>query len=207
MYVPKHFEESDKKTLLKFMREFNFATLVNFSKNKPWATHLPFIVLEDGDEIILKAHMAKANPQWKNMQKPDEVLVIFQEPHAYISPSLYENKVSVPTWNYIAVHAYGVPHLYSTTEEKITLLELSFQHFESKFKEQWDTLPDDYRNDLLSGIVAFEIKVTNLDGKFKLSQNRTEGDRERIISNLSSTTDKTKTDIAGYMKDRESSKS
>ena len=181
MYIPKHFEEKDKDALVKFMREFNFAALVNFSKGKPWATHLPFIILQEGNEIILKAHMAKANPQWKNMQSPDEVLVIFQEPHAYISPSLYENKVSVPTWNYIAVHAYGIPELYSTTEEKIALLELSFQHFEAKYKEQWDTLPDDYRNELLDGIVGFQIKVTDLDGKFKLSQNRIEGDRERII--------------------------
>jgi len=204
MYTPKHFEEKDRTALIKFMREFNFATLVNFSKNKPWATHLPFVILEDGSDIILKAHMAKANPQWKNMQNLDEVLVIFQEPHAYISPSLYENKVSVPTWNYIAVHAYGVPHLYSSKEEKIALLELSFRHFESEFKKQWDTLPDDYRNDLLENIVGFEIKVTNVEGKFKLSQNRTEGDRERIISKLSSTTDKTKADIASYMKERKS---
>ena len=202
MYVPKHFEEKDRNELVKFMREFNFAALVNYSKNKPWATHLPFIILEEGNEIILKAHMAKANPQWKNMQNPDEVLVIFQEPHAYISPSLYENKVSVPTWNYIAVHAYGVPHLYTSTEEKIALLELSFEHFESAYKEQWKTLPDDYRNELLDGIVGFGIRVTNIDGKFKLSQNRTEGDRERIIQTLENSEDKAKKDISGYMKNR-----
>ena len=202
MYIPKHFEETDKQTLVKFMREFNFAALVNYSKNKPWATHLPFIILEDGNEIVLKAHMAKANPQWKNMQNPQEVLVIFQEPHAYISPSLYENKVSVPTWNYIAVRAYGIPHLYSTTDEKIVLLELSFEHFESKYKEQWKTLPENYRNELLDGIVGFEIKVTNLDGKFKLSQNRTESDRERIITSLENSKDKTKIDIAEQMKQR-----
>jgi len=204
MYVPKHFEEKDKSVLIKFMREFNFAAIVNYSKNKPWATHLPFIILEEGDEIILKAHMAKANPQWKNMQEQEDVLVIFQEPHAYISPSHYENKVSVPTWNYIAVHAYGIPHLYSTTEEKIALLELSFEHFDSSYKEQWKTLPDDYRSELLEGIVGFEIKVTDIDGKFKLSQNRTENDRHRIIQTLENSADKTKIDIAEYMKFRNS---
>ena len=108
MYVPKHFEEKDRSKLIEFMREFNFAALVNYAKNKPWATHLPFIVLEEEGKLILKAHMAKANPQWAAFNN-EEVLVIFQEPHAYISPALYENKVSVPTWNYIAVHAYGVP--------------------------------------------------------------------------------------------------
>ncbi len=143
MYTPKHFEEKDKDTLIKFMREFNFATLVNYSKKKPWATHLPFIILEDGNKIILKAHMAKANPQWKSMKKGEEVLVIFQQPHSYISPFLYENKVSVPTWNYIAVHAYGIPHLYSAKEEKIKLLELSFKHFEPEYKERWLSLRDD----------------------------------------------------------------
>jgi transcriptional regulator len=204
MYIPKHFEEKDKSKLIKFMREFNFAVLINYSKNKPWATHLPFIVLEEDNEIILKAHMAKSNPQWKsmqgkNMQNPDEVLVIFHEPHAYISPSLYDNKVSVPTWNYIAVHAYGIPHLYSTTEEKIALLELSFEHFEPKYREQWNALPEDYRNEHLDGIVGFEIKVTSLEGKFKLSQNRTESDRERVILNLKENVDKTGSDIAKFM--------
>src|SRR6266496_3888985 len=146
MYTPKHFKESDRNKLIEFMKEFNFATLVNYAKKKPWATHLPFIIAEEGGKLILKAHMAKSNPQWAAFDN-EEVLVIFQEPHAYISPSLYENKVSVPTWNYIAVHAYGVPKILRTIEEKILLLELSFEHFEASYKEQWKTLPNDYRDE------------------------------------------------------------
>lgn len=205
MYTPKHFEKKDKSKLVEFMCEFNFAALVNYAKKKPVeryaprATHLPFIVLEEGGKLILKAHMAKANPQWASFNS-EEVLVIFQEPHTYISPALYENKVSVPTWNYIAVHAYGVPKILGSVEERISLLELSFEHFDALYKEQWKTLPDDYRNELLNGIVAFEIEVTKLEGKFKLSQNRTEGDRERIIKNLTNSPDKVKRDIAGFMK-------
>lgn len=200
MYTPKHFEEKDRAKLVGFMKEYNFAALVNSSKKRYWATHLPFLVVESGEDIIIKSHMAKANPQWASFKDDEEVLVIFQEPHSYISPNLYENKVSVPTWNYIAVHAYGIPHILDSEEEKISLLEESFNIFESTYKQQWDTLPVDYKNDLLNGIVAFEIKVIDIEGKFKLSQNRTEGDRERIISKLENDTSALKSDIAKYMK-------
>ena len=200
MYIPKHFEEKDKKKLVEFMKEYNFATLVNSAKKRYWATHLPFLIFEEGDALILRAHMAKANPQWSSFKKDEEVLIIFREPHSYISPSLYENKVSVPTWNYIAVHAYGVPEILPAVEQRINLLKETFKVFETGYKQQWDTLPEDYKNDLLSGIVAFEIKVTNLAGKFKLSQNRTKGDRERIIESLDQKEDKTKSDLAKYMK-------
>ncbi len=200
MYTPKHFEEKDRAKLVEFMKEYNFAALVNSAKKRYWATHLPFLVEEDDGEIILKAHMAKANPQWANFKQDEEVLVIFQEPHAYISPKLYENPVSVPTWNYIAVHAYGVPEILPGIEEKIALLEESFEAFESSYKQQWDVLPADYKSELLEGIVAFRIKITNIEGKFKLSQNRTEGDRERVIASLAKNEDKAKKDIAGFMK-------
>lgn len=202
MYTPKHFEEKDRAKLIEFMKEYNFAAMVNSAKKRYWATHLPFLIEESGGEIILKAHMAKANPQWANFKPDEDVLVIFQEPHAYISPKLYEDPVSVPTWNYIAVHAYGVPEILPGIEERIAMLEESFKVFESSFKEQWDVLPADYKKELLEGIVAFRIKITNIEGKFKLSQNRTEGDRTRIIDALSSKDDKTKHDIASYMKNR-----
>lgn len=203
MYTPKHFEEKDRAKLVEFMKEYNFAAIVNRTKKRYWATHIPFLVEEHGGEIVLRAHMAKANPQWTNFNDDEEVLVIFQEPHSYISPKLYENKVSVPTWNYIAVHAYGKPKILPSLNERISLLEDSFKVFESSFKDQWSTLPHDYKNELLEGIVAFEIIVTNIEGKFKLSQNRTEGDRERIIDKLEGNDDKVKSDIAKYMKKRE----
>jgi len=202
MYTPKHFEEKDRAKLVEFMKEYNFATMVNSAKKRYWATHLPFLVEESGGEIILKAHMAKANPQWANFKPDEDVLVIFQEPHAYISPKLYENPVSVPTWNYIAVHAYGVPEILPGVEERIALLEESFEVFESSFRQQWDVLPADYKSELLEGIVAFRIKITNIEGKFKLSQNRTEKEREKVIDELAQKEDKTQSDIAGFMKKR-----
>ncbi len=199
MYTPKQFEEKDRAKLVEFMMEYNFAAIVNSTKNRYWATHLPFLIEESGGEIILKAHMAKANPQWANFKPDEDVLVIFQEPHAYISPKLYEDPVSVPTWNYIAVHAYGIPEILSSVEERVSLLEDSFKVFESAFKEQWDVLPADYKSELLDGIVAFRIKITDIEGKFKLSQNRTVGDRTRIAENLAAKEDKVKSDIADFM--------
>lgn len=136
MYIAKHFEEKDKLQLVEFMKEYNFATIVNSTKKRYWATHLPFLVEELNGDVLLRAHMAKANHQWVNFKDDEEVLVIFQEPHSYISPKLYENKVSVPTWNYIAVHAYGIPKILPSVEERILLLEDTFKVFESSFKDQ-----------------------------------------------------------------------
>lgn len=202
MYTPKHFEEKERAKLFEFMKQYNFASLVNTAKKRYWATHLPFLVEENDGEIILKAHMAKANPQWANFKADEDVLVIFQEPHAYISPKLYDNPVSVPTWNYIAVHAYGVPQIHHSIEERIAVLEDSFKVFEPQYQKQWESLPEDYKNGLLDGIVAFSINIKEIEGKFKLSQNRTEGDRARIIEELGSKKDNVKRDISSFMKSR-----
>ncbi len=200
MYIPKHFEEKDIKKLIEFMKEFNFAVLISAHDSKPSATHLPFIIEEAGEEIILKSHMAKANPQWQSFKGNDEVLVIFSEPHAYISPSLYDHERNVPTWNYVAVHAYGVPEIITAEAEIISVLESMFDEFEKAYKTQWDNLEADYKNKLLKGITAFKIKVKKLEGKFKLSQNKTDEERERIINSLESSEDNIKTILADYMK-------
>ncbi|MFN2392340.1 MAG: FMN-binding negative transcriptional regulator, partial [Pyrinomonadaceae bacterium] len=99
MYSPKHYVTEDFAFMLGFMRQYNFAALITSKNEIPIATHLPFIVEENSDSVILTSHLARANPQWKNFLC-SESLVVFQEPHAYISPLLYEEKISVPTWNY-----------------------------------------------------------------------------------------------------------
>ena len=106
MYIPKYFAETDEENLLAFMREYNFATLVTAAGDFPTAAHLPFIIEKRDEKIVLSAHMAKANLQWQQFENK-EALVIFQEPHAYVSPLLYGEKNNVPTWNYVAVHTYG----------------------------------------------------------------------------------------------------
>ena len=165
MYIPKFFAETDVENLLAFMREFNFAALVSAQNDLPAAAHLPFIIEKREDKLFLCAHMAKANLQWKEFGEKT-VLVIFQEPHAYISPLLYTDKLNVPTWNYVAVHAYGKVKLFETVEENIALLEKMIAAFDPKYlKTNWQEIPYEYKTSRARAIVAFEIEVTDLRGR------------------------------------------
>ncbi len=191
MYLPHHFTQTDTATLVAFMRQYAFATIVSEVDGKPFASHLPFVVewKEDGT-IQLLAHFAKANPQWQTLEG-QTALVIFNEPHAYISPSLYDKELSVPTWNYIAVHAYG--HATLITEEAAVreLLEKQIQSFEKEYFTQWMNLPEPFKAAMQKGITAFRIDVTELQGKEKLSQNKSAQERERIGKHLIENTDST----------------
>ncbi|MCA0237224.1 MAG: FMN-binding negative transcriptional regulator [Bacteroidetes bacterium] len=191
MYLPHHFTQTDTATLVAFMRQYAFATIVSEVDGKPCASHLPFVVewKEDGT-IQLLAHFAKANPQWQTLEG-QTALVIFNEPHAYISPSLYDKELSVPTWNYIAVHAYG--HATLITEEAAVreLLEKQIQSFEKEYFTQWMNLPEPFKAAMQKGLTAFRIDVTELQGKEKLSQNKSAQERERIGKHLIENTDST----------------
>ena len=135
------------------------------------------------------AHMARANPQWHDFDNSQEVLIIFQGPHAYISPSWYEVEQSVPTWNYAVVHAYGFPQLIEDQEKLYNLLKILIETHEAQFDEPWPfQLTDEYLQKMMRGIVGFEIEITRLEGKFKLSQNRTETERENVIAALQKST-------------------
>jgi transcriptional regulator len=191
MYIPKAFREDDSRTLHAFMRKYSFATLVTQQNGVPFASHVPFILdAERGPHGTLLAHMARANPQWHDFDKAQEVLVIFQGPHAYISPSWYEVELSVPTWNYAVVHAYGLPHLIEDEKELYNLLKTLIQTHEANFEKPWTfQLPDDYLQKMMRSIVGFEIQITRLEGKFKLSQNRTATERENVIAALQESSD------------------
>jgi transcriptional regulator len=186
MYIPKHFREDDITTLHKFMQAYSFATLVTQHEGVPFATHLPFILdTQRGSHGTLLAHMAHANTQWHDFNSEQEILTIFQGPHAYISPSWYEVELSVPTWNYAVVHAYGIPHLIEDGEELYKLLKTLIETHEAQFKNPWPfQLPEGYLQKMIRGIVGFEIEITRLEGKFKMSQNRTESERENVIAAL-----------------------
>src|SRR5438309_1993202 len=106
MYIPKHYLTEDRSEILSFMRQYPFGTIISAQDNYPVATHLPFIIEESENDIVIKSHFAKANPHWKNIESVP-VLIIFTEPHAYISPQYYQHLQNVPTWNYMSVHAYG----------------------------------------------------------------------------------------------------
>jgi transcriptional regulator len=191
MYIPKAFREDDILTLHTFMRTYSFATLITQHEGVPFATHLPFLLdTGRGPHGTLLAHMARANPQWHDFNSAQEVLVIFQGPHAYISPSWYEVELSVPTWNYAAVHAYGFPRLIEEREELYTLLKTLIQTHEAHFEKPWPfQLPGDYLQKMMSGIAGFEIEITRLEGKFKLSQNRSATERENVIASLQESSD------------------
>jgi transcriptional regulator len=189
---------NDTAEIIDFMQRYSFATIVTVNDGVPSATHLPFIVVKAGDKLILKSHFAKANPQSTDIidSRP---LVIFTEPHAYISPKNYEKETNVPTWNYLAVHAYGSCTILDSEEQKAALLAETIKYYEADYLKQYDSLPDEYKQRMMKGIVAFEIVVDDLQAKKKLSQNRSEKERENIIADLGKSGDQNEKDIAGYM--------
>jgi transcriptional regulator len=198
MYIPKSNLLTDQEEAVAFMERFSFGTIVTSKDNVPTATHLPFLVELKNDKIVITSHFAKANEQWKDIVAC-KVLVIFSEPHAYISPSNYEKEQNVPTWNYISVHAYGNGRLITNAEKVLELLEKTIDNYEESYKEQWNALSDDYKMNMSKGIVAFEVKVTDLQAKKKLSQNKTVTEQRNIIQSLSKSEHATAQQIAEYM--------
>jgi transcriptional regulator len=199
MYIPKLNLMTDKAEAVEFMQRFSFATIITAKNGLPIATHLPFLVSVKDEVIVLTSHFAKSNEQWKDIES-NTVLVIFNEPHAYISPQHYDKELNVPTWNYISVHAYGEGKLITGTEDVMEVLESTIDNYEKAYQRQWSKLPGDYKLKMLNGIVAFEIRVKDLQGKKKLSQNRSENEQERIITALAESEDTTEKLIADYMK-------
>ena len=186
MYIPNAFREEDREKLVAFMRAHDFITLVSVHEGVPFASHIPVVLEELGDDLVITGHLAKANPHWQ-MFGTTESLAIFTGPHAYISPTLYEKRENVPTWNYIAVHAYGVPHIATFAEhpERLQAIVAALVAVnEASYAEQWAELTPKYREGMLRGIVGFEMRVTRLHGKYKLSQNRSTTDQESVSNAL-----------------------
>ena len=198
MYIPSFNKFENQQEAFNFMQRYSFATIVTVKDGIPIATHLPFLTKQVGDKIILRSHFAKANPQSKDIID-NNALVIFTEPHAYISPKHYEKAESVPTWNYLAVHAYGKCFLLEGEDEKSALLKETILYYEADYLKQWDSLPDDFKRNMMKGIVAFEIVVYDLQAKKKLSQNKSQHERENIINELNSAANSNEKDIADYM--------
>ena len=201
MYIPAWFREENILKLHDFIRQFSFAALVTQREGSPFATHLPFLLdRERGERGTLQAHMARANPQWQEFEAGQEALIIFQGPHAYISPAWYKTQPSVPTWNYAVVHAYGIPRIVDELTLR-AIVEATVQTFESEREQPWNMdLPEEYLQKMLRGIVGFEIEITRLEGKFKMSQNRSEADRKQVIEALLASDHAGDRDTAHWMK-------
>jgi transcriptional regulator len=200
MYTPRHNSVDDQATLVAFMQAHSFAALVTHGKAGLRATHLPVVVERDGGQVRLLAHLAKANPQWRDFAAGAEVMVVFAEPHAYVSPRHYERAETVPTWNYAAVHAYGVPRLVEDRDEKHAQQAKLVALHDPEYLARFPALPRDYIDKMLGAIVSFAIDVTRLDARFKLSQEKLPIERERIIAALEASGDSWAVETARLMR-------
>jgi len=184
MYIPEHFRVRDQETAVAFMRANPFAILISQTPEGPFATHLPLAVHPEGERVTLRGHVARANPHWQYLESQPQAFVIFHGPHAYISTANYLTRENVPTWNYGAVHVHGEARVFSEPEQLLPMLHDLIGTFEPRYAEQWAELREEYRQRMLSHIVGFEITVTKIEAKLKLSQNRTKQEQENVISSL-----------------------
>ncbi|NII28545.1 FMN-binding negative transcriptional regulator [Pseudoflavitalea sp. X16] len=199
MFIPNAFKFEDTAGKIAFMKRYSFATIVTCKDQMPIATQLPFVVDESAGSLRLCAHLAAANEQAKYIET-NTSLVIFSEPHAYISPKHYDKRESVPTWDYIAIHAYGRARIIEDEMAKLKALEQMIHFYEQDYMEQWQGLSDKFKKGMMQGIVAFEIEVTDLQGQQKLSQNKTVKEREKIIQQLEKSTDSVQKDLAPFIR-------
>lgn len=184
MYVPKYYKVSDLEEIKEFIQHNSFATIVSIRKGKPIAAHIPVLLKKIEGDYYLTGHLAYGNPLWKTFEEVQDILVIFNGPHAYISSSWYEQE-NVPTWNYQAVHIYGKASLIEgiALEQDLTSL---LEKYES-FRENpllWDKLSPELLQQEMKGIKGFKIKVEEVQAAYKLSQNRNASDYANIIKEL-----------------------
>jgi transcriptional regulator len=206
VYLPKHFTEADPAVLAELMERNSFATLVTCGKDGLVASQLPFMYDRTaGAQGTLLCHLARPNPQVADLKAGGEVLVVFTGPHAYVSPSWYEKKPAVPTWNYVTVHAYGTPSAIEDPSALIQLVGTLAALHEDGRAAPWRLAdePADYVNGMVRGIVGFAIPVARLQGKFKLSQNRNSADRSRVIAALRGENHPGASAVAALMESRE----
>ncbi len=202
MYRPRHYDIDDAVVLNRFMQDQSFALLVTAPKGVPTATHIPLFLdtVGDGPDRLL-GHVAKANTQWRDFDGETEAMAMFWGPHAYISPNWYETEKVVPTWNYVTVHAYGKPKVLSGQAAARDVLARLIDAYESDATGNWsmDRMEESYAEKMLNGIVAFEMPIGRLEGKFKLNQKSSAADREGAIEGLRGTGDPDSLEVARLM--------
>jgi len=187
MYVPKDFAVTDRQTQIDFIQATGWGYLTGIVDGAPFVTHLPFLIEGEIGSEILVAHMARANPHWESFANGKEQLVVFPGPHGYISPSWYETKKAVPTWNYAAAHVYGIPQIFDDPDAVYAGQKKLVDHHEAQFDTPWamENVETEFIDGMLCAIVCFEIPIKRIECKFKLSQNRTAQDRANVIDALS----------------------
>jgi transcriptional regulator len=205
VYLPPAFTEKRPEILVEHIERYDFGLLVTHGAEGLVASHIPFLIERDGERLHLQGHLARPNPQVGDLARGGEVLAIFHGPHAYISPNSYATGPSVPTWNYVDVHAYGTVQLVEDAEWlRRFLVRLSERH-EARNPVAWrmQDLPEAYVEAMLKGIIGLDIAVTRLEGKYKLSQNRPAVDRPGVVAALEAQGDPESHAVARLMRDRE----
>ena len=203
MYIPAAFAETDPATLHEFIEAHGFGLLVSTHRGEPFVSHLPLLLERDaGPHGTLVGHMARANPHWQGLDG-QEVLAVFSGPHAYVSPTWYEADNVVPTWNYVAVHAYGTFRLVDDPDALARILAATVGKYERPMARPWsfDAGSDFFRKNVRA-IVGFRIEVSRLEGKWKLNQNHPRERRERVIRALEGSQDQDAQEVARLMAER-----
>lgn len=199
MYIPKHFKIDDEDQIYEFIEKYSFATLYSTHMGEPYATQLPLILKKD--ENALYGHFARPNGQWKDIGN-QTVLVVFQGPHCYISPSWYEIKDAVPTWNYVSIHLYGKVDIIE--DEKVifdSLNEMVNKYEKPDSPYNLKNVESRYVEGMSKGIVAFKITINKIEAKAKLSQNHPVERQELIIEHLERSSDQNDLQVAYLMKE------
>jgi len=184
MYSPKFNQVADRSILIEAMQAYSFAILFGPQSDPQspaplTATHLPLVVKDEGEHGLIEGHFARANRHWQSLAGR-QTLVVFPGPHSYVSPTLYVEPLSVPTWNYIAIHAYGTLSLVEVDPGKEALLKGLIQTHDPAYEEKWRAMPDGFRRTMLAGIIGFRIPIDRIEGKFKISQNRSPEERRNV---------------------------
>ena len=175
MYLPAHFESHEPAHAHALMRAHPLASLVSTDdEGFPFVSHLPLHLQERSDGLVLRGHCARGNPHWRYLQLRPQALVTFLGPQAYLSPSVYPDLARVPSWNYLAVHCRVQATLVEEPDAKDALLKALIGDHEPAYAAQWRALGEDFARKMLAGIVAFELRVTDLQCKLKLNQHRKE---------------------------------
>jgi transcriptional regulator len=188
MYVPSPFGVPDQRVLESFIHRYAFATLVTSSAGAPIVSHIPIMLRRNEGKGSLIGHVARANDHWRELDGSHDSVAIFHGPHAYVSPAWYVTSSAVPTWNYAVVHVCGKPNVSMDPDFTTTALADLVAEYESSRDKPWrvaDLAPDVFRK-LAGAIVAFEMPIEKIEGKFKLGQNRSREDRLGMLAGLES---------------------
>lgn len=203
MYAPPHFREHDLRRIHEIVRRHGFGTIVTHHEGQTFSTHIPFMLDADrGSNGTLLGHVARRNPHASVLGEDTESLVIFLGPHAYVSPAWYLSQETVPTYNYVAVHAYGRAHVVEEREALESMARRLVDEHEVGIGSDWDKRKMDREAaTTMGGIVGFEIEIDRIEATFKLNQNRSRADQERVAEVFADSSDPRRREMSALMRE------